>query len=1353
MQLIVVALLFLRLKSMAASTPQQEIAALERLYNSTGGSAGHWNFPSMNSCILDDATTFYSFGFVNLTGSSWDFKKNAAGYELDPCAARSSGKNFAGIGCTCTASQVCSITQIGLPCGNLIGSLGSVVAALKDITLLGYVDMHQNALTGTIPRTTSEMLHLVLLDLAGNLLTGTIPRELENLANLENLDLDVNSLTGTIPRELGSLANLKVLYLHKNSLTGSIPHELGGLTNLKLLFIATNSLTGVIPRELGNLTNALGIDVSSNILTGTVPHELGNLANLEAFSFSGNKLTGTIPSDLGNLSNLKAIDLSANSMTGTIPSELGNLRNQEVLLLYENSLTGCIPSNFGQLLNLEQLDFSGNTLTGTIPATFSTLIKLKRFIVQGNNLQSSGDTDTFNFINPALQQSLVYLDVSSNNFTGSISASVFSLPSLRVFSAGSNCFRGTLPSNICDATKLVTLDLSSLSSGPGCREYIWARLGLENVFTGFVAASSMQGSLPSCLFELPYIQALRANSNQFPGELPTTISSSLNTITLSRNKLHGTIPKLLATALNLTTLDLSNNRIRGNLDAFTSSSDELFFTRKGMKLHLQVNHLSGDIPNSLWNLNTINILSGNVFACPPDGNELPIHNPKRDSYQCGSSDMNRQMYTGYTLILFFTILLFYMKKLPETQRCFAKFDHWLRVAAGRKLLGYEFASAQMMKYTRNLEAQRGFAFKIGLATTVLLICYVSLSGISDQTVGISYGWVVTALYLTGPKSTMVILSFGIIFVSYIWFLILLDERSVPASRTLNNTRVVENGEEVLTFSMKLRTVMLPVLRLLFLIAILWGFIIGGNFWYIAIQLNGASSDQKIFQLCFAAFKIFWSIVVTPFLFESETLHFGVNVKHHDAFIRSVFGGNYQLLFMMNIFTMFWIPILTLAVVNDTCFYNVFYQAVPEETNAHLYVTVNFGIGFNSFFSYDIQSVTAAPFTYGYSCSNTIMRLYIPLYMQMCILLIWKSIASLIYLCWDARESEKSLEDPEPGRLHMLFMNLLRRMTPTKQLLYGSERRRAMYKPGRIFKSRVKLWMTRPIPGTLANTVILLTFGCAAPPLAMMLVTSILMDSYVCQLVLGRFIDTEVTVLLEQKRQLEVIVQTPPNAEVHLISLMRRSRVQDAIKDIEEPWGALAALKEVEAQCAHVPASTLMRGRSLFVLITSLMFAGLLCDVENSTPALEKQEYVQPGSAIAMVSFAFALVSLSWIYNKWSVFANSNKINAERNGNSGQNDQDIEMSENIESVSGSESKKGSTKNPIIYPTINVDEVPRAFVSSDTTKTDRNGNSGQRDQDIEMSENIESVSVTEMKRKSTENSILDTALLEDEIPSAY
>jgi len=198
---------------------------------------------------------------------------------------------------------------------------------------------------------------------------------------------------------------------------------------------------------------------------------------------------------------------------------------------------------------------------------------------------------------------------------------------------------------------------------------------------------------------------LNANGNQLPGELPKAMSpSSLNTIVLSRNNIYGTISELLALSANLAVLNLSYNRISGSLAAFANSYDEQLFTRKGVQLQLQVNHLSGNIPSSLREVNPINILSGNVFTCSVNATELPIHNPGSDAYQCGSNDTNNLMYIFGALLLVGVMMVLCMRHLLGIQRCFAKFKLWLRVATGRKLQGNDFASAQMMRYTRNLQS-------------------------------------------------------------------------------------------------------------------------------------------------------------------------------------------------------------------------------------------------------------------------------------------------------------------------------------------------------------------------------------------------------------------------------------------------------------------------------------------------------------------------------------------------------------------------------------------------------------------------------------------------------------------------
>ncbi|GJT52411.1 probably inactive leucine-rich repeat receptor-like protein kinase [Tanacetum coccineum] len=58
-----------------------------------------------------------------------------------------------------------------------------------------------------------------------------------------------NSLTGTIPRSISQLKKLKILKLEYNQLTGEIPQELGELENLLAVNISYNRLQGRLPSE------------------------------------------------------------------------------------------------------------------------------------------------------------------------------------------------------------------------------------------------------------------------------------------------------------------------------------------------------------------------------------------------------------------------------------------------------------------------------------------------------------------------------------------------------------------------------------------------------------------------------------------------------------------------------------------------------------------------------------------------------------------------------------------------------------------------------------------------------------------------------------------------------------------------------------------------------------------------------------------------------------------------------------------------------------------------------------------------------------------------------------------------
>ena len=97
------------------------------------------------------------------------------------------------------------------------------------------------------------------------------------------------------------------------------------------------------------------------------------MAGSLALDLSDNNLTGSIPPELGGLAGLRVVYLENNSLTGAIPPELGNLPNLRLLSLLANNLTGSIPSELGNLVSLEVLWLQSNNLTGRIPPELGNL--------------------------------------------------------------------------------------------------------------------------------------------------------------------------------------------------------------------------------------------------------------------------------------------------------------------------------------------------------------------------------------------------------------------------------------------------------------------------------------------------------------------------------------------------------------------------------------------------------------------------------------------------------------------------------------------------------------------------------------------------------------------------------------------------------------------------------------------------------------------------------------------------------------------------------------------------------------------------------------------------------------------
>ncbi|KAG4123038.1 hypothetical protein ERO13_D11G304100v2 [Gossypium hirsutum] len=256
-------------------------------------------------------------------------------------------------------------------------------------------------------------------------------------------------------------------------------------------------------------------------------------------------LSGTLPLNLNNLPFLQEIDLTRNYLNGTIPPEWGSSTGLVSISLLGNRLTGQIPAELANLRNLTSLVLENNGLSGTLPAALGNLPNIER------------------------------LHLSSNNFTGKIPETFARLTSLKEFRISDNNFTGHIP------------------------EFIFRNW--ENLEQIYMEASGLIGPIPSInatLLNLTYIiiSDLNGTDTSFSQLLIDANLPKLERLMLRSCNLIGEIPSSFGTFTSIKILDLSFNRLGGEISENLSTLDNLNF------LFLNGNNFTGKVPS--WILNT-----------------------------------------------------------------------------------------------------------------------------------------------------------------------------------------------------------------------------------------------------------------------------------------------------------------------------------------------------------------------------------------------------------------------------------------------------------------------------------------------------------------------------------------------------------------------------------------------------------------------------------------------------------------------------------------------------------------------------------------------------------------------------
>ena len=259
-------------------------------------------------------------------------------------------------------------------------------------------------------------------------------------------------------------------------------------------------------------------------------------------------------------------------------------------------------------LIVERLDLSHRGLRGNL-TLISGLKSLKSLDLSDNNFHGSIPSIFGNL------SELVFLDLSWNKFGNSIPIELGSLRNLRSLNLSNNLLIGEIPDELQSLEKLQEFQISGNKFNGSIPIWVGNLTNLR-VFTAY--ENELAGKIPDNLGSHSELQLLNLHSNQLEGAIPDTIfaSGKLEVLVLTQNELTGNLPELVGKCKGLSNIRIGNNNLIGNIPRSIGNVSSLTY------FEADNNNLSGEIVPEFAqcsNLTLLNLASNGFTGMIPPG--------------------------------------------------------------------------------------------------------------------------------------------------------------------------------------------------------------------------------------------------------------------------------------------------------------------------------------------------------------------------------------------------------------------------------------------------------------------------------------------------------------------------------------------------------------------------------------------------------------------------------------------------------------------------------------------------------------------------------------------------------------